>query len=244
MTKITVLGGSGKMGQAIAEAVRTFNGIEIAASVGRRDDAKRAIAACDVVVDFSHPEFSIDGMRLALSLAKPCVIGTTGFTKPQESEIIDFAKSIAIVKAANFSRGVTVMAHLCGLLTSLLGESYDAEIIEMHHRGKKDAPSGTALLLAGEIASARHQELTKVSVFGRAGISGPRSDSEIGIHAVRGGDVAGEHTVCFAGVGERIEVVHRASGRSCFAAGALTAAQWIRHKPPGLYEMRDVLKIS
>lgn len=244
MTKITVLGGSGRMGRAITEIAPTFPGIEIAARVGRSDDVKRAIATCDVVVDFSNPEFSIAGIRIASSLAKPCVIGTTGFTQSQDGEIKELANSIAIVKAANFSLGVTVVAHICGLLTRLLGESYDAEIIEMHHRGKKDAPSGTALLLANEIALARHQELSSVTSNGRVGLTGPRKESEIGIHAVRGGDVAGDHTVCFADIGERVEIIHRASSRSCFATGALRTAKWIQHKPAGLYGMKDVLGIS
>jgi 4-hydroxy-tetrahydrodipicolinate reductase len=244
MTKITVLGGSGRMGRAIAEIAQTFQEVEIVARVGRNDDLRRAIAACDVVVDFSNPDFSIAGMRIATSLAKPCVIGTTGFLQPQEGEIKESAKKIAIVKAANFSLGVTVVAHICGILTKLLGESYDAEIIEMHHRGKKDAPSGTALLLANEIALARHQELSKVTSNGRVGLTGPRKESEIGIHAVRGGDVAGDHTVCFADVGERVEIIHRASSRLCFATGAMRAAQWIQKKPSGLYGMKDVLGIS
>ena len=139
-------------------------------------------------------------------MKKPCVIGTTGFTLTQETEIRELAQRIAIVKSANFSLGVTVVEHLCGLLAHLLGKSYDVEIIEMHHRAKKDAPSGTALLLASAIAKARHQQLSQVEWNGRVGLTGPRSKSEIGIHALRGGNVVGDHTVCFADIGERVEI--------------------------------------
>lgn len=244
MTKITVLGGTGRMGRAITDAAPEFPEFEIVGRIGRAADLKNAIAACDVVVDFSNPEFSVTGIRIASSLKKPCVIGTTGFSQSQEDEVKEMAKTVAIVKAANFSLGVTIVAHICGILTELLGESYDAEIIEMHHRAKKDAPSGTALLLANEIAMARNQELNRVISNGRVGLTGPRTSSEIGVHAVRGGDVAGDHTICFAGIGERVEIVHRASNRLCFATGALRAAQWIMRKPSGLYGMKDVLGIK
>jgi 4-hydroxy-tetrahydrodipicolinate reductase len=193
-----------------------------------------AVGQADLVLDFTRPE----GTLGLLKHAKAMVIGTTGFTEEDKGRIADAAKRIPIVMAANFAVGVNTVYKLAETAARILGDAYDVEIVEAHHRHKVDAPSGTALQL-GEIVAG---ELNKKDfVFGRKGVIGERQAKQIGFHAIRGGDIVGEHTVIFAGVGERLEVTVRSQSRATYASGALRAAKWLRGKSPGLYGMGDVL---
>lgn len=208
------------------------------------DDAARLFAASDVVVDFTAPAATAAHAAEAARQKKPLVIGTTGLERTQESAIEAAARSVAIVRAANMSLGVTLLLGLVREVAGRLGADYDIEIIEMHHRHKVDAPSGTALALGREAAAGRGVELAQNSVRGRDGITGERRTGDIGFASLRGGDVAGDHTVIFAADGERIELTHRAGSRRVFARGAVRAACWVAGRPPGLYGMKDVLGLS
>ncbi|HVM60135.1 MAG TPA: 4-hydroxy-tetrahydrodipicolinate reductase [Verrucomicrobiae bacterium] len=243
MTKIAVLGGTGKMGTAFVEAVAASPGLSVSSRIGREGDLESAIQGCDVLVDFSTPEGTVRGVQLAARFGKAVVTGTTGLSPDQEGSVSSAAKAVPIVKAANFSVGICVLSFLCSKAAAVLGEGYDIEIIEAHHRRKKDAPSGTAIMLGNVLAAARGIDLSRSAVYGRRGISGPRGEQEIGIHAVRGGDIYGDHTVLFAGADEIVELSHRASSRGAFATGAVAAAQWVCGKPPGMYGLNDVLQL-
>lgn len=231
------------MGQAITAAAGGET-IEISGACDRGDDLEPEIDGCDVVVDFSHASFTPDVCRVCVDHNKPIVIGTTGHSVEQTALIKKAAMSVPVVLAPNFSIGVNALFWLTGKAAELLGPDFDLEIIEMHHRFKKDAPSGTAKKLAGILGETRNADPAKNLRHGREGMIGERSPSEIGMHALRGGDVVGEHTVIFAGPGERLELAHKASSRETFAVGALRAAQWIVGKPPALYGMEDVLGLS
>jgi 4-hydroxy-tetrahydrodipicolinate reductase len=233
--RIALVGAAGRMGQAII-ATAESEGIDVVARTDLGD--KIALADADVLIDFSHPDASRSICAAAIKSKIPLVIGTTGHSVKQRDEIAVAAKQIAVVFASNFSVGVNALFALTEQAAKILGNDFDLEIVEIHHQMKKDAPSGTAKTLAGILQRVRR---TKSLRHGREGISGEREKSEIGIHSVRGGDVVGDHTVIFAGQGERIELTHRASSRETFARGALRAARWVIGKPPGLYDMRDVL---
>jgi 4-hydroxy-tetrahydrodipicolinate reductase len=192
-----------------------------------------------VVLDFTRPE----GTLACLEHARAMVIGTTGFTEEDKDRIAEAAKRIPIVQAANFAVGVNTVYKLAETAARILGDAYDVEIIEAHHRHKVDAPSGTALHLGQLVAQALGRDLEKNAVFGRKGDLGERKAKQIGFHAIRGGDIVGEHTVMFAGSGERIEVTVRSQSRTTYAAGALRAAKWLAGRPPGLYGMADVLSL-
>jgi 4-hydroxy-tetrahydrodipicolinate reductase len=237
MTKlrIALVGAAGRMGQAIAD-VAASEDAEIVAKSDLGDEI--ALAGADVLIDFSHPDASRSICDTAIKSKVPLVMGTTGHSTKQRDEIAAAAKQIAVVFASNFSVGVNALFALTERAAEILGDDFDLEIVEVHHRMKKDAPSGTAKALAEILQRARQ---TKNLRHGREGILGEREKSEIGIHSVRGGDVVGEHTVIFAGQGERVELTHRASSRETFARGALRAARWVIGKPAGLYDMRDVL---
>jgi len=239
---VVLCGAQGRMGQAlVACARREPERYRIAACLYRRDAPASVLGQGEVVVDFSSAP-AIDMLLAECRKAnKPLVIGTTGHTAEQRSEIHDVAKKIPIVFAANFSVGVNTLFWLTRQAAQILGPDFDMEVIEVHHRLKKDAPSGTARRLAEILAEARGLDYAADARHGREGIVGARGAREIGVHAVRGGDVVGEHTVLFADVGERVELIHRASSRETFAAGALRAAAWLRGQPPGLYDMEDVL---
>jgi len=196
----------------------------------------------DVVVDFSGPEGTLRALHFCLTCEKPIVIGTTGFTDEQRAEIESASGRIPCLVSPNMSVGVNLLFRLVADVARALGENYDVEIVETHHRFKQDAPSGTALRLAEGIARARGQDLSEVAVFGRHGRPGERGRGEIGIHAVRSGDVVGEHVVTFGGLGERVELVHRAHTRDCFARGALSAVRFLVGRPAGAYTMADVLE--
>jgi len=203
-------------------------------------DPASAIRGADVLIDFTRPE----GTLAHLGHASAMVIGTTGFSPSQIESIRDKAKSIPIVMAANFAVGVNVVYKLAETAARILGDAYDVEIIEAHHRHKVDAPSGTALKLGEVVAGALGRDLQDNAVFGRKGDTGERPARQIGFHAVRGGDIVGEHTVLFAGQGERVEVTVRSQSRMTYAAGALRAAKFLKGRPAGLYDMADVLGLS
>ena len=197
----------------------------------------RAIAQADAVLDFTRPE----GTLALLEHARAMVIGTTGFTEEDKDRIAEAAQRIPIVVAANFAVGVNTVYKLAETAARILGDAYDVEIVEAHHRHKVDAPSGTALELGRVVAKALGRDLEKNAVFGRKGDLGERKANQIGFHAIRGGDIVGEHTVIFAGTGERVEVTVRSQSRLTYATGALRAAKFLEGKNPGLYGMADVL---
>ena len=215
--------GSDALGQAVGN-------VKVTSDLG-------VISEADVLIDFTRPE----GTLKHLEYAKAMVIGTTGFTQEDKGAIAEAAKRIPIVMAANFAVGVNAVYKLAETAARILGDDYDVEIVEAHHRHKVDAPSGTALHLGKVVAQALGRELEKNAVFGRKGDLGERRPKQIGFHAIRGGDIVGEHTVIFAGAGERVEVTVRSQSRMTYALGALRAAKWLKGRPAGLYDMGDVL---
>jgi 4-hydroxy-tetrahydrodipicolinate reductase len=254
--KVAIAGAAGRMGQALIEALRGDPELQLAAalevpgnpSVGARisgvavtSDVSAALAASDVLIDFTRPEATLEHLRACQAQGKAMVIGTTGFSAAQKKEIEQGAKAVAIVMAANFAVGVNALFKLAETAARILGEGYDVEVIEAHHRQKVDAPSGTALQLGKAIAAVLGRDLEKDARHGRQGEPGARPAREIGFHAVRGGDIVGEHTVLFAGIGERLELTVRSQSRATYATGALRAARWLRGRRPGLYDMQDVL---
>ncbi|MEY2521112.1 MAG: 4-hydroxy-tetrahydrodipicolinate reductase [Verrucomicrobiota bacterium] len=239
--RILLVGAKGRMGRAIAAAGEKHNDVEIVAELDQGDDLGARIGDCDVVVDFSHASATAEICRVCLEAGKPLVTGTTGHSQEERAIIEEAALSLAIVLSPNFSVGVNALFWLTRKTSELLGGDFDPEIVEIHHRLKKDAPSGTAKRLAEILCDARNLDAGKNLAHGREGMIGERPDAEIGIHSIRGGDVVGDHTVIFAGQGERLELAHKASSRETFAAGALRAARWIVGKPPGLYSMENVL---
>jgi len=202
------------------------------------------LGGADVVIDFTSASASCVHLEAAASAGKPMVIGSTGFSADQLRQAAEHTRSIACVLAPNMSMGVNVLFKIVADVARMLGDGFDIEIVEAHHRFKKDAPSGTALKLAQVAAEALGRNLDQVGVYGRHGLIGERTQQEIGIQTVRAGDIVGEHTVTFGGMGERIELIHRAHSRDNFARGALRAAQWVVGRPPGLYDMQNVLGIK
>ena len=207
------------------------------------DHLDAALRPNSVIIDFSNPEASLGFLRSAAKKHVPIVIATTGFDAKQLAEIKRLARRTPILLSANTSLGINVLVSLLGKAAKMLGDDYDVEIVEAHHRFKKDAPSGTALALGRAVATALGRDLDKVAVNGRKGIVGERGKKEIALLSVRAGDIAGEHTVIFGGIGERLEFIHRAHSRDTFARGALRAAQWLAKRKPGLYSMKDVLRL-
>jgi len=252
--KAALAGAGGRMGRALIEAVLADRELELGCAfdvagspaVGSKagpvtigaDPA--AAGQCDVLIDFTRPE----GTLANLKHARAMVIGTTGFSAAQKKAIEEAARRIPIVMAANFAVGVNAAYKLAETAARILGDGYDVEIIEAHHRHKVDAPSGTALKLGEVVAQALKRELPKIARHGRQGETGERPAKEIGFHAIRGGDIVGEHTVLFAGAGERVEITVRSQSRTTYALGALRAAKWLRGKAPGLYDMFDVLGLK
>jgi 4-hydroxy-tetrahydrodipicolinate reductase len=212
-----------------------------ALGVAVADRAADSLGPGVVLVDFTWPDPSLDNLCAAAAAGAAAVVGTTGFRAEQQREIEAIARRAAIVQAANMSVGVTVLTEVTAEVARRLGGAFDIEVVEAHHRLKKDAPSGTALALARAAASGRDARLEDWAVYGREGQAGERPAAQLGVLALRGGDVVGDHTVFFFGTGERIELTHRAQSREAFASGALRAAAWLRGRPPGLYSMHDVL---
>jgi 4-hydroxy-tetrahydrodipicolinate reductase len=203
-----------------------------------------ALADADLLVDFTRPEGTLAHLEACLQHGKPMVIGTTGFSDAQKARIAEGARRLPIVLSPNFAIGVNVVFRLAQMAAAALGDAYDVEIVEAHHRHKVDAPSGTALRLGELVAGALGRDLGSVATHGRSGDTGERPARAIGFHAIRGGDIVGEHTVIFAGTGERVEIAVRSHSRQTYAAGALRAAKWLRGRAPGLYDMFDVLGLK
>jgi 4-hydroxy-tetrahydrodipicolinate reductase len=254
--RVCVLGPSGRMGHALIAAAVGRTDLVIAAAIDRPGAPELgaevapgvvattdpdALEACDVYVDFTAPAATRAMAERALRSRRAAVIGTTGLSADDDRAIAALAAVAPIVVAANFSLGVNLMLGLVRQAARALGPEWDAEIVETHHHGKRDAPSGTALMIAHAIAAGHGSDYEQVKCHGRDGLVGARPRGEIGVSAVRGGDVIGEHTATFFGPAERIEIGHRASSREIFAAGALRAAAWVVGKPPGRYDMLDVL---
>jgi 4-hydroxy-tetrahydrodipicolinate reductase len=249
--KIAIAGAAGRMGRTLIDAVAADAELTLVAAVELPKSSAlgtpvggvkvtsdlTTLASADVVLDFTRPE----GTLALLKHAKALVIGTTGFTEEDKDKIAEAAKRIPIVMAANFAIGVNATFKLAETAARILGDAYDVEIVEAHHRHKVDAPSGTALELGRIVAKALGRDLGKTASYGRKGDIGERKPKEIGFHSIRGGDIVGEHTVIFAGAGERIEVTVRSQSRATYAAGALRAAKFLKGKNPGLYGMADVL---
>jgi 4-hydroxy-tetrahydrodipicolinate reductase len=258
--RVACVGARGRMGErvlaALAEAPDAAAcgalegaghpdlGQELAPGVRLVADAKEAFARAEVAIDFSVPSASLAALRVAADLGVPYVCGTTGFSPAQREELAQLAGQVGVVWAPNFSAAVNVLVHLVGEAARLLGPGFDAEVLELHHAGKRDAPSGTALRLAAAVAEARSQTLDDVLVPSRYGETGPRPPGAIGVAALRGGDNPGEHVAMLIGRGERLELTHRAATRDHFAAGALRAARWVRGRGPGLYGMEAVLGLD
>jgi len=208
------------------------------------DDLSGLMDRSDVVVDFTTPPATMGHLRIVSQHRRGIVIGTTGFSPAELDELRAAAKVIPCVCSPNMSVGINVIYKVIGEMAKTLGEDYDIEVIEAHHRLKKDAPSGTALKMAEVLARAVNRDLAQVGVYARKGLIGERTRGEIGIQTIRAGDIVGDHTVLFGTMGERIEVTHRASSRDTFARGALRAARWLVKQPPGLYDMLDVLGLK
>lgn len=239
---IVIVGGRGRMGQAIAAAAKEA-GVTVAASLDVGDDIPAGLAQGDVIIDFSSHKATRDVIARALALRKPLVIGTTGHAADEKAQLRQLATGIPCVWSGNYSVGVNLLFALTQQAARVLDTSYDAEVVEMHHRFKKDAPSGTAARLLEIILEERKLDATALR-HGREGITGERTSQEVGIHSLRGGDVVGDHTVMFAALGERLELTHKASDRSIFARGAIRAADWVRTRPAGVYDMQDVLGLK
>ncbi|HEY9065916.1 MAG TPA: 4-hydroxy-tetrahydrodipicolinate reductase [Burkholderiaceae bacterium] len=264
--RITVAGASGRMGRMLIEAVlgapdlalhgaldlpgSPALGQDAGAALGRTsgvaitDDLRRGLAGADVLIDFTRPEGTLAHLERCRELGVKAVIGTTGFDDAGKARIAEFARHIAIMMAPNMSVGVNVVLQLLAVAARALHEGYDIEIIEAHHRHKVDAPSGTALKMGEVVAAALGRDLKDCAVYGREGVTGERDPSTIGFATVRGGDIVGDHTVLFAGTGERIEITHRSNSRVSYAQGSLRAARFLADKASGLYDMNDVLGLG
>ena len=244
MTRVIITGSKGRMGQALIRCADALHEVEVVGAIDQGDDLASVISKCDGVIDFSFHNVTPQVARLCADKDKFLVIGTTGHSEQEKAEILSHASTIPIVMASNYSTGVNTLFWLTRKAAEVLGSGFDLEVVEMHHRMKKDAPSGTARTLAEILAEVRKQQLDEVVRHGREGIVGERTDSEIGMHSLRGGDVVGDHTVVFAAQGERVELTHKASSRDTFANGALRAAVWVKSQKPGLYNMQDVLGLK
>jgi 4-hydroxy-tetrahydrodipicolinate reductase len=244
MTRVIITGSKGRMGRMLLACAADQPELQVVGQIDQGDALRSVIGQGDVVVDFSSHAATPGIAALCAEHNKAIVIGTTGHSAGAKSQIESFKSQIPIVLSSNFSTGVNTLFWLTRKAAEILGPDFDLEIIEMHHRLKRDAPSGTAKTLAEILANVRQERLDDVLRHGRSGIVGERTRTEIGMHSVRGGDVVGDHTVIFAGIGERVELSHKASSRETFAEGALRAAQWVVQQPPGLYDMQDVLGLK
>jgi len=244
MTNLILTGSSGRMGRTLADCAPQHPDLQIVGQIDQGGDLRSVISQGDVVADFSVHTASLGIAKLCAEYRKALVIGTTGHSEEDRAQVRKFASQIPIVWSANFSTGVNALFWLTRKAAEILGPGFDLEIVEMHHRLKRDAPSGTARRLAEILAKARGLPSEAALRHGRSGIVGERTGAEIGMHSIRGGDVVGDHTVIFAGQGERIELTHKASSRETFANGALRAALWAVKQKPGLYDMQDVLGLK
>jgi 4-hydroxy-tetrahydrodipicolinate reductase len=264
--RVAIAGASGRMGHALIEAVTASpdlalaGALDVAGGPGIGKDAtdflggksgvlvtpdlRAGLGNADVLIDFTRPEGTLAHLAVCRELGVNAVVGTTGFSPAQKAQIAGHAEQIAIVMAPNMSVGVNVVMKLLEVAARALDESYDIEIVETHHRLKVDAPSGTALQMGEVVAKALGRNLADNAVFGREGVTGARDPSTIGFATVRGGDIIGDHTVLFAGIGERIEITHKSSSRATYAQGSLRAARFLARNGPGLYDMNDVLGLN
>lgn len=265
MIKAIVAGAAGRMGQRLIPMIHQSPDITLAGAfenpehpaIGKdagqlvgldqlgieiRPSLDEIIDEGQIIIDFTAPEATISNLRIAASNGLSMIIGTTGIGDLQE--IKDLCQAIRCVMAPNFSIGMNVMFYLAGRMAKIIGQDFDMEILEVHHRLKKDAPSGTAMQLARILAESVDRNLDEVAVYERRGMIGQRSDQEIGLQTWRAGDIVGEHTIMFGGMGERLELIHRAHSRDNFAKGAIRAAKWVINQDPGLYDMQDVLGLK
>jgi 4-hydroxy-tetrahydrodipicolinate reductase len=238
--KVVIYGSKGRMGRALLDCIAQDSTLELIGTI-EAEESLDSLAAAEAVIDFSHAEATERVLMECVNLNKLIVIGTTGHNNELRNKISLASKSIPVVFSPNYSIGVNTLFWLTRKAAEILGPNFDAEVIEVHHRLKKDAPSGTARRLAEILTEVRGLDYDEDVRHGRKGMLGERTQKEIGVHAVRGGDVVGDHTVLLAAPGDRIELIHRASSRETFARGALRAALWARDKKPGLYDMQDVL---
>src|SRR2546421_1904004 len=244
ITRMIIMGAKGRMGQTLIACAARMPELQVSAGIDLGDDLGAVIGKADVVLDFSFHDATVPAAELCVKHKKALVIGTTGHSAAEQAAIRRFRAEIPMVWASNHSTGVNALFWLTRKAAEILGPGFDLEVVEMHHRLKRDAPSGTAKTLAEILAGVRKQQLEKVIRYGRKGIVGERAAPEIGMHSLRGGDVVGDHTVVFAADGERVELTHKASSRETFANGALRAAQWVVKQQPGLYDMQDVLGLK
>ena len=263
--KIGIIGITGRMGNLVAQSVLKNHLTDIAGALARlgseavgqdigkiiggenlginaTDNLENLVKNSDVIIDFSNPDLALQAANLAAKYNKILVSGTTGFTEEQKLQLKNYSTNCVIIWSSNMSVGVNLLMNLAEQVARVLHSDYDVEILEMHHRNKVDAPSGTALCLGEAVAKGRNLDFGEVCRKTREGIIGKRSENEIGFCALRGGDVIGDHTVIFAGIGERVELTHKASNRDIYAIGAIRAAIWAEGKPNGFYTMQDVLK--
>ena len=264
--RIAVAGASGRMGRMLIEAVLASPDAQLAGAldipgcpalaqdagafagkttgVAITDNLRLGLAGAQVLIDFTRPEGTLAHLAVCRELGVKAVIGTTGFSAAQQAEVAAFGRDIAIMMAPNMSVGVNVVLKLLDQAARALSQGYDIEVIEAHHRHKVDAPSGTALQMGQVLAAALGRELKDCAVFAREGLTGPREPSSIGFASIRGGDIVGDHTVLFAGTGERIEISHKSSSRDSYAQGSLRAARFLAGQAPGLFDMNDVLGLA
>ncbi|WP_198334765.1 4-hydroxy-tetrahydrodipicolinate reductase [Psychrobacter namhaensis] len=265
--KVGVIGAGGRMGRMLIEAINDNPQTTLKAAIERQgsslvgadagevaaigclnveivDDLKSVVDAIDVLIDFSLPDATEQNMQICAEHKVAMVIGTTGFNEQQEQVLTQASENVAIVYAGNYSTGVNLSLKLLAMAAKAFGEEADVEVIEAHHKHKIDAPSGTAYMMAEAVAEARGQQLKDVAVYGREGQTGEREAGTIGIHAIRGGEIIGDHTVMFIADGEVVEITHRARARMTFAAGAVRAATWVIQQSAGQYNMQDVLGLN
>jgi 4-hydroxy-tetrahydrodipicolinate reductase len=242
--RVAVAGASGRMGQMLIEAVGHADDLTLAGKLDVGLDIRAGLANAQVLIDFTRPEGTLAHLGVCRELGVSAVIGTTGFSDAQKAQIAAHAQHIAIVMAPNMSVGVNVVLKLLDVAARALHEGYDIEIIEAHHRHKVDAPSGTALKMGEVVAAALGRDLKDCAVYAREGVTGERDPSTIGFATVRGGDIVGDHTVLFAGTGERIEITHRSNSRAGYAQGSLRAARFLAGRRSGLFDMNAVLGIA
>jgi 4-hydroxy-tetrahydrodipicolinate reductase len=267
MIKIAVCGAAGRMGQRIIASIIEAEGTEFCGALERHahhqigedagllagcgktdvlitDSLNAVVSSCDVLIDFTSPKVSLRNLELCALHNKAIVIGSTGFTSEERALAAELAKDIPAVLAPNMSVGVNVCFKILKDVAKTLGNDFDVEIVELHHNKKKDSPSGTAVRMGEVVAEALGRDYNKVANYHREGICGERTKEEIGMQTVRGGDIVGEHTVYFIGMGERIEISHRAMTRDMFSRGSVRAAKWVVGQKPGLYDMQDVLGLK
>jgi 4-hydroxy-tetrahydrodipicolinate reductase len=267
MIKVAVTGAAGRMGGRIITAIKEADGVALAGATERAghdgigtdagsaagcgplgvkisSSLEEALAGADLLIDFTFPEVTLENIKVCVALGKGIVIGSTGFTPEQREVVKAYASKIPVVLAPNMSVGVNLCFKLLKDVAATLGDDFDVEIVELHHNKKKDSPSGTAVRMGEVVAEALGRDYNQVANFHREGMCGERTKEEIGMQTVRGGDIVGEHTVYFIGMGERIEITHRAMSRDMFARGAVRAAGWLGGRGAGFYDMQDVLGLK